>query len=62
MRGALAPDPRNPPLSPYLLFFSGLQSRCASFDRLRMSSFLHGIEQMPVRIFLILSLSKDAPR
>jgi hypothetical protein len=32
----------------------------ASFDRLRMRTFLHGAWQGPSSIFLILSLSKDA--
>jgi hypothetical protein len=33
----------------------------ASFDKLRMRSFLCGMTEMPFSIFLILSLSKDAP-
>jgi len=33
----------------------------ASFDKLRMRSFLYGMIEMPFSVSLILSLSKDAP-
>jgi hypothetical protein len=38
-----------------------LRRGLASFDKLRMRSFLCGMIEMPFSIFLILSLSKDAP-
>jgi hypothetical protein len=38
-----------------------LLSARASFDRLRMRAIEKGIEKMPGRADLILSLSKDAP-
>jgi len=39
-----------------------LHDHHASFDKLRMRSFLRGTWYVPVLIFLILSLSKDAQR
>jgi len=38
-----------------------LQDGLASFDKLRMRSFLSGTTEIPFSTFLILSLSKDAP-